>query len=220
MALFPRKQNPDLHFRNLSHNQRVAACQYLSQKPVGISVVASNKITISGLPNVAVYKRKGHLYNYLVRFLLERITAKCKHVACMRGDGAANLKVIFSRRGGTDYKSMRDYLVLMRDGREVIEPVRSIDWTVLDPDSIQVENHSKRAGLQIADILTSATSAGLEPNIFGNTEPRYALILRERFLRKNDRVLNCGLTLVPAPNRGPLSDEQRQFLSDMGKRVM
>ena len=113
VALFPRKQNPHLHFRNLNHSQRVAVCQYLSQKQIGISVVASNKITIPDLDNVSVFKRKGHLYNYLMRFLLERITDACKSAAQSHGDGLASLKVVFSRRGGTDYQSMRDYLMLI-----------------------------------------------------------------------------------------------------------
>ena len=86
-------------------------------------------------------------------------------------------------------------------------------------DAIQVENHSKRAGLQIADILTSATSAGLEPNNFGNTEPRYALILRERFINHKGCVLNSGLTLIPPPRKGPLNNEQQKFLIDIEKKV-
>ena len=55
---------------------------------------------------------------------------------------SVTLKVVFSRRGGTDYHSMRDYLCLMRDGKEKVAPVRAIDWTVLDPDNIDVQNHS------------------------------------------------------------------------------
>lgn len=215
MSLFPHKQSPDLHFRKLNHDQRVATCQFIAKKPIGISVVASNKITILSAKNRDVFKQNGHLYNYLVRFLLERVTEVCKRAAKKSGTPNANLKVVFSRRGGTDYQVMREYLKLMRDGKEVIQPVRSIDWAVLDPDNIQVENHSKRAGLQIADIVTSATSAALEPNVFGNSEPRYATELKERFCKLNGRVSNCGLTILPF-NNNPLSRAQSNFILSMG----
>lgn len=132
---------------------------------------------------------------------------------------SAHLKVVFSRRGGTDYQSMRDYLILMRENREVLRPIRSIDWSVLDPNDILVENHAKRAGLQIADVLTSATAAALEPNVYDDIEPRYALLLRENFLRHHGRVDNCGLTLRPRRADCPLSDDQKGFLDALEERV-
>lgn len=127
------------------------------------------------------------------------------------------LKVIFSRRGGTDYQSMRDYMILMRDGRERIRPVRSIDWTVFSPDNIKVENHSLWAGLQLADVATSATAAALEPNTYGHYEPRYANLLVKRYLAKNKAVLNTGLTLVPPIGKSPLDDAQRAFCLGMNE---
>lgn len=219
MALFPRKQNPDLHFRKLNHDQRVAVCKYLSEKPIGISVVASNKATILSSHSRDVFKRKGYLYNYLVRFLLERVTAECARTKTRRGVEGVTLKVVFSRRGGTNYYSMRDYLCLLRDGKERVAPVRSIDWTVLDPENIDVQNHSNRAGLQIADIITSATSSALEPNAFGNSEPRYALELAPRFCRLNSRIANRGLTILPRPADNPLTEDQKTFLQDLERRV-
>jgi hypothetical protein len=59
----------------------------------------------------------------------------------------------------------------MRDKKEVVRPVRSILWDVLDIDDIAVENHRKWAGLQIADCVTSAFFAAVEPNAYGNCEP-------------------------------------------------
>jgi len=96
---------------------------------------------------------------------------------------------------------MRDYLFYLRDGHEKISPVRSINWDVLHPEDIKVENHSNRAGLQIADVVTSATYKALEPNSFLDTEPRYVMNLAQRFVKKDlkrDRsILNEGITFVP-----------------------
>jgi hypothetical protein len=212
--LFPKRQNRDLHFRFMNHDQRVAACSVLATKPVGICVIASNKETLLDSSKLEIFKRKGYLYNYLVRFLLERVTHAVA-LAAVRVKDEARLSVEFSRRSGTDYQSMREYLCLMRDGREVLRPVRSINWDVLDPDDIRVENHSNRAGLQIADVLTSATSSALDPNQYGQIEPRYALMLKRRYIRHSKQILDCGLTLIPPVSKCPLNDEQRSFIEAM-----
>ena len=107
------------------------------------------------------------------------------------------MTVTFSKRGGTDYSVMRDYLFLMRDGKEKLRPVRSIDWEVLNPEDIKVEDHKNRAGLQIADVVTSATYSALEPNVYGDRETRYSELLKERYLRENGIVGNCGITVMP-----------------------
>jgi hypothetical protein len=161
-------------------------------------VVCSDKIEITRLrPDLfEVYKEKGHLYNYLTRFLLERLTKACAQKAGRAG-AHAQLTVTFSRRAGTDYAVMRDYLYLMREGREKLQPVRSVDWSVLNPEDVKVENHSKRAGLQIADVVTSATYAGLEPNLYGDVETRYARSLHRRFLKNGGVISNAGVTIVP-----------------------
>jgi hypothetical protein len=61
--LFPDKPRRELHFRNLDHHHRVAACTYISGKPLGICAVGSNKQTIVGSGKEEVFKRKGYLYN-------------------------------------------------------------------------------------------------------------------------------------------------------------
>jgi hypothetical protein len=211
MAKFPAKQRRDLHFRTLNHNQKVAAVDYLANKPFGICCVCSNKITLCDNGKYfRLFTQKGHLYNYLTRYLLERITTAVREVAD-RTAQKCELRIVFSRRGGTDYQSMRDYLVLMRDGRERVRPVRSIEWSVFSPDDIMVENHSKWAGLQLADVVTSATAAALEPNLYGNYEPRYANTLAKRYLTKGKKVLNAGLVLIPPIGKSPMDDAQKGF---------
>lgn len=218
MAMFPHKRKRrDLHFRYLNHGQRVVASRVVAEKPVGICVVASNKETILDAQELNVFKRKQHLYNYLVRFMMERITAACALKARQDGVARARLHVTFSRRAGTDYQVMRDYFRFMRDGREKIQPTRSINWTVFSPDDIRVENHAMRAGLQIADVVTSATYSALEPNEFGDIETRYALLLKQRYLRERSNILNCGLTIIPPVATNPLSDQQRHFIEQIRK---
>lgn len=216
LSLFPRKKNQqEIHFTNLNHAQRLVACQRISEKPVGVSVIASNKETILDSEEINTFKEKQHLYNYLVRFLMERLTHAC---ASKANGELASLHVTFSRRSGTDYQEMKQYFEFMKNGRELMRPVRSINWDVFNPSDIRVENHAVRAGLQIADIVTSATYAALEPDPFGNIEPRYSLAMKRRYLHTNKTILNHGLTLIPPPWKSPLSDAQKAYVEDMKKR--
>lgn len=209
LGRFPKRTAKDLHFRELNHDQKIVACQEIGGFPLGAAVVLSHKVTIPGTKWAAVFKQKGYLYNFLVRWFLERLTAEC---AAHSGGEPCTLKLVFSRRGGTDYHTMRSYLRLMRDGRELMPPVRSINWKVLDIENIVVEDHSRWAGLQIADCITSAFWTGLEPNIYGNAEPAYADLLRSRLIHKNGNALNHGLTPIPSWYGAQPSEAQKAFL--------
>lgn len=184
----------DLHFRDLNHDQRVYVSQELAKLPIQCAMTLSHKVTIPGGRWEGVFKQKGYLYNYLVRWLLERLTSECR---LRQPAGECSLRLVFSRRGGTNYASMRDYLILMRDGRELMPAVRSIRWDTLNVDNIAVEHHGKWAGLQFADCMTSAFFQAVEPNIYGNYEPRYAECLRDSVIRRGDNALNHGVAPVP-----------------------
>lgn len=210
LARFPTGKKRDLHFRDLKHAQKVVVSQELAMRPVRCCVTFSNKITLVDSRWAETFKRPGYLYNYMTRWLLERVTTYVA-VQSRALDRPARLKVMFSRRQNTNYQSMIDYMHLMRDGREKIRPVRSIDWTVFDPADIAVENHSVRAGLQVADAYTSAFFSAVEPNGYGNTERAYAKLLRKSPIRSNGNALNCGITPVPSLDRCRANDDVRQF---------
>lgn len=214
MELFPDKKKRHLHFRDLTHSQKMASCSRVLEKPLGCCVVLSNKTTLLNLEKSKrdVFKKKGYLYNYLVRYLLERVSDTCKRHAQNHNIEDPRMFVTFSRRGGTDYQTMKEYLCFIRDGKEKISPVRTIAWDIFDPADIWVENHSKRAGLQVADLFTSATFWAFEPDAFGNCESKYSLMLRKRYIRKKGKILDHGVTLVPPLRDNPLGTQQMQYI--------
>lgn len=216
---FPKKKKRDLHFRDLNHDQKIVACQILGSKPIGFCGIFSNKITINSHPKRDVFKNKGYLYNYLIRYLLERVSHTCKRAADRDGALTSELHVTFSRRGGTDYDSMREYLKFLRDGKEKFKPVRSIDWSIIDINSIRVEDHASRAGLQIADVFTSAFFLGFEENYFGNYEHQYGEYLAKRVISDtNNRIIDWGLTLIPKLDTNPLNEQQKAFISKINEK--
>ena len=208
VARFPQKKTRDLHFRDLKHEQKVVVCQEIAKLPVGASLAFSHKVTIPGSQHEKTFKEKGYLYNYLIRWLLERVTAVCKRKArteeCL-------VKLVFSRRGGTNYQTMIEYFALMKDGNEVMRPTRSIHWDVIDFEKIAVESHNKWAGLQFADCITSAFFTAVEPNLYGNYEPYYGKLLKDKLIKQNGTALNCGLSLVPSFAKSALDTEQEKF---------
>ena len=129
----------------------------------------------------------------------------------------ARVKLVFSERGGTDYHVMRDYQRLLRDGREMYKPVRTIKWAMLDIDGIKVETHRKWAGLQFADCITSAFLAAVEPNRYGNYEPRYAQALKGALIHNNGSHLNSGLAPVPSFFKSQLDERQLAFFLSFAK---
>lgn len=214
LSRFPKRQSRDLHFRNLKHDQKVVVCQEIAQMPVGFCTTLSHKITIPGSRYEAVFKKPGYLYNYLVRWLLERVSSSCHVKSHPVG---CKIKIVFSRRGGTNYQSMIEYFRLMRDGNEVARPIRSIIWKQIDFEHIYVEDHAKWAGLQFVDCLTSAFFNAVEPNCYGNYEPTYANILRPRLIKKNGSALNAGLVVVPSLPKSCLDASQTAFFESFQK---
>lgn len=214
---FPQREGRDLHFRKLKHEQKIAVCHSLAAKPFAACVVLSYKPTIIGSPKYEVFKQPQHLYNYLVRFTLERITAAVRKRG-KRDGHEASLMVTFSRRQGTDYDVMREYLEFIRDGKEKLPSIGRIDWSVFDPANIRVENHAVRAGLQLSDVVTSATYAAFEPGLYGHCEDGYCSALRQRYIRQHGRALNCGLTLIPPLSKNPMPDAQRKFATTFGNK--
>jgi soluble P-type ATPase len=158
------KQSRELHFVNLTHGQRLAASQYLAAKPIRATTVISNK---RGIPR-AMYPEKNQLYFYTTRYAIERVSWICRDYRNV-GDGDGRVKIIFSRRGGMAYEEFRAYLYRLRDQKT------RIHWDAIDIDGIEAHDHSRIAALQIADVVTSAIAAGMEPDKFGNCEARDAI---------------------------------------------
>ena len=167
---FPNMQSKDLHWSKLNHDQRAVVSADISALPLYAAMTLSHKVTIPGSTHETTFKQPGYLYNYLTRWLLERLIDWCRKEA---EPNPASLRLVFSKRGGTNYKDMKKYLRKLSHGNELYKAPRTTDWSVLDINGIEVENHSKRAGLQLADCITSSFFTALEHNRYGNTEGDY-----------------------------------------------
>jgi hypothetical protein len=189
----------------MNHHQRVMAVNSLADKPFRTICVLANKPVIPD----GIYTGKNQLYFYMTRYLIERISWFCRDQRRNVPEGDGKVKIIFSRRGGMSYDDFAAYLTRLRDSAD--QEIQ-INWPVIDIEAIEALDHSTRAGLQIADIAATCITAGLEPDLYGNCELRYAEILKPHIYSRGGNFLSYGLKLVPRADQIPLSDQQQAFV--------
>gem|GEM_PF-1371824 len=91
------------------------------------------------------------------------------------------------------YEEIRDYLrILLRQAADNPEKVQ-IDGTVIDPYRIRAVEHSKLAGLQVADAIASRFHFAVKMNRYGETEAAYLPHLKKGIYRHKGAVLGYGL---------------------------
>lgn len=194
-----------LHCADLTHQQKVMCALALADKPFRSICVMANK---SVIPE-GVYVEKNQLYFYMSRYLIERISWLCRDSRGSIPEGDGKVKIVFSRRGKLSYQDFRDYLERLKG---FDDPEIQINWHVVDIPAIEARDHSTRAGLQIADVIATAMTAGLEPDFYGNCERRYAEILKPRIYRRRGNFLSYGVKLVPRADQIELTEQQRAFV--------
>jgi hypothetical protein len=193
-----------LHFANLNHNQKIVVTESLATRPIRAINILSNKRTAPD----GVFTQKNQLYFYTTRYLIERISWLCRDYRRLVKEGDGRVKIIFSRRGGMSYPDFCAYLRRLQNDQAV-----RIHWPVIDVEGIEALDHSRRAGLQIADAIASAFASGIEPNLYGNCEPRYAEILRPIVYNRRANYLSYGLKILSQTGLEQLTADQTRFVN-------
>ena len=215
LSAFPSKQKRDLHFKDLKgHEQKLHVCREIAKLPVRLSVIMSNKTTIPTHPRKDLFEEKNTLYWYLCRYLVERVSAWCatrvKVGKAPSGNGM--VKLIFSRRGGLDYEDFRKYLLRLKEKDAEGEDPSDIDWSVIDIEAVEALDHSRRAGLQIADTPPSAFLRSVCPDHYGGYEPHYAKLLEPRMMQTaNGIIIGSGVKPVPRLDQMTLAPAQSEI---------
>lgn len=202
----PDRKKRILHFAELNHGQRVAAARYLGNKPIRAINVISNKTCLQK----DVFTEKNQLYFYLTRYLIERVSWLCRDMRPLVPEGDGRVKIIFSRRGGLSYDNFKEYMTHLTSA--VDNEVR-IHWPVIDIGAIEAREHSKSASLQIADIVASSFANAFEQDRYGNSEWRYAELLKRIVYNRKNNFLSYGMKFHPSIKDLQLSDEQKRAIT-------
>jgi hypothetical protein len=183
-----------LHFVDLKHEQRVPYIRRVGALPIRTVSVLVHKPQITEPEKFQ--NTKFLLYRYATRLLLERISWLCRDKR-RPGEGDGFAEVIFSNRSIMSYEEIRSYLRLLLKQSESNPQGVQIDRTVIDPARIRAVEHSKLAGLQVADAVASGFHFALKVNRYGETETGYVGHLKRSIYRHKDVALGYGLKLWP-----------------------
>jgi Protein of unknown function (DUF3800) len=193
-ALLRKAPKFPIHFVDLKHAQRIAYIQRVGNLPIRTVNVLTCKPLIREPEKFQ--SRPYLLYRYTTRMLLERVSWLCRSHR-RDGDGDGFTEIIFSNRSNMSYNEIREYLrLLIRESESDLIEIQ-IDKTVIDPERIQSVEHSKLAGLQVADAVASGIHFAVKCNLYGDTESAYITHLKNGFYRHKGEVMGYGIKIWP-----------------------
>ena len=166
-------------------------------------------------------RSKNHFYNWMARILLEKVRQYCLEDSKTRyrGKPQHEIRIEFSTRRGMFYPHTRDYLSKLwlrsQEGRLVVSR-DDLAWDVVDFQQIYHYAHKDRAGLQLADVVTSALYRGLGRANGPAGDTRFAAMLAPRAAEGPDGVFGFGLKLMPDHWDATLRDHQRALFEMFG----
>jgi hypothetical protein len=180
------------------------ACQKIATFPLRAISIMCNKTLIEK----GVFTEKNQLYHYVTRHLIERLSWLCRDMRPQAQEGDGRVKIIFSRKKGMDYPHFQNYL---RTLKEKQDKNIKIHWPVIDIDAVEAQDHSRKAGLQIADCIATAFREAVDPNRYGNTEVRYARDLKTIAYQRQGNFMSYGVKIIPSVDRMILTKENKEF---------
>ncbi|HEX6944302.1 MAG TPA: DUF3800 domain-containing protein [Gemmatimonadaceae bacterium] len=185
--LWPAGRNPPhIHTTNLSHDRKVAWMTLIAGCRCRLVSVIMHKRSLDR----SIFGKANLLYSYTTKMLLERVTMLCDSHHDGTGDGTAD--IYFSQRHNRLLPEIVQYI------RRLRRVSQNIKWSVVREPQIYVRPTPSMKGLQVADAVAHAFYRSVQPNEFGNVEPRYAGILRPIVHRgARNAHLGCGVKLYP-----------------------
>jgi Protein of unknown function (DUF3800) len=195
----PSKTGRAIHFKDMNHSQRRRACQLIAGQALRFSCV----LGLKNADEAKVFVEKNQLYFYLTRYLIERVSWFCRDNRPVVREGDGRARIIFSRRGGLSYDGFKEYLVGLRDRNET-----TVHWPSIDIETVEATDHSKLAGLQIADCGVSAVASAIEQDRYGNVEGSYLGEIAPNLYRRGGKVMSYGLKFLPNLDKFSFSPQQ------------
>jgi len=198
-------------------------CQHMSELPLRIFVVISNKRNMRGYRNKRAERMgsKQWFYNWMSRLLIERVSDYCHRRADQEGLNRRHVKFVFSKADGHSYSQTKAYYEYLRhqtSGNMTVLRKRVPSIDVLSFQLVEEFPHYKRAGLQYADIVAGAFYQAVDNLDTGPCNPSYAIALSDRIAWDKDRNRkDYGVALQPSQYwRIPMGEDQREIFRHYG----
>jgi hypothetical protein len=218
-----RRRNPQgspLHFADLDERTKLWATRFVGKLRLRCFTLLSHKANMIGYRNVRA-ERAGDLReygddgtsfvakprrtlrypNFVLKVLLERVTAWCHDRSLHEYGGPRPAAITIGQRGGFYLDPFKAYLEIDRRNAASRTGVLPgyLAWPVVDPDLITTAPAANIAGLQLADIVAGAFSRAVDEKQFGVCDRRFVHNLYPRVARKGKerRMDSWGVTGLP-----------------------
>lgn len=185
-----RQPGHTLHFRKLTHSQKVKACQDIAASSLATvtNVVMVKPRFAQAMPGggTPFIKQADPMYLYAVRLLLERISWYVDE----HGGGPAI--VTFAHLTRFPAVKLHNYRQALSLSSTEIRwnAFAGHQWRINHPNTIDL--------LQLADATASALFKAVEPDQYGNREDRYLRALAPKLYRRGTaNVTSYGLKVFP-----------------------
>jgi len=202
-----RHQGHTLHFVKFTHSQRLKAAQDIADSSIAtvVNVIVHKDLIGQPMPSggMSHISRPDPMYLWALRLLLERVSWFVDEA------GGSEAIVTFAHLKGFKAQKLHDY-------RKALESSEGVDirWEIFRGHPFRIDSPKSVELLQLADTTASALFKAVEPDAFGNTEPRYVEQLQSKLYRRSGgNVTSYGLKVFPASvaaKGGPLA-----FLRDL-----
>ena len=233
------KVNPDLHFYKLDQGMRYRASRMLGKLPVRCFTVLSHKANMINYRNERVeqryawrdYEPDGETYtisprnawfhNWLLKLLLERVTAFCADYSMRNAGKIRTVRVIIARKGGFYIEDFMAYLHVDRvqysAGSGILN--RYLDWRVIDLKEVHCLPAAQVPGLQLADIVCGSFLRAVDATRFGQCDRTHSTNLMPRMAIDRATNLRCDFSVMAWPrplSKAKLDPQQIEVFKDYG----
>jgi len=192
-----RRPHHVLHYRKLTHPQKIKATQDIAAS----SIAAITNVIIQKGPlgkplpagNMAHVSRPDPMYLWAMRLLLERVSW---YVA---EHGGTDAIVTFAHVRHFKAEKLHSY-------REALETTQEVQFRtgIFDGHRFKIGSPDQVVLLQLADACASALFRAVEPDDYGNTEPRYLNELSQKLYRRGSgNITSYGLKVFPSAECQP-----------------
>lgn len=188
-----RKPGQVLHFRNLTHSQKVKATQDIAASSVAVItsvIICKRHLQGATSPgNTAYIVHPDPMYLWALRLLLERVSW------WIRDHGGGSSIMTFAHIKNFQTHKLHSY----RNALQMSST--SIHWPSFDGHLFRIAGMATVQLLQLADSTASALYAAIEPDQFGNVEDRYLKNIAPKLYRYGSSLVTAyGLKVFP-PNQ-------------------
>ncbi|WP_428538023.1 DUF3800 domain-containing protein [Rhodopila sp.] len=123
LGSFKQHQIRHLHFRQLRDDKKAVACDYISELPVRLITVVSNKRNMTGYLKLRASQARINVtawfYCWIMRVLIERVSDYCCRRSVSHHGEIRPVRFEISSRGGVRIKDVTRYPSYLKDQDEL-----------------------------------------------------------------------------------------------------